>query len=438
MRTPDGLRSRAVLIGTCRYASPDLPDLPAVRNNIRDLKGVLTQPDGAGIRRGDCLDVLDSTNLRTVWSCLQRAADEAEDLLLVYYAGHGVLDRKGHLYLSLPDTTRKSEHFTALDIDKLREVVIESSAANRVLVLDCCFSGRAHEAMGTEDPAALATGQVEIAGTYTLTSTSANVPAHAPSGEKYTAFTGALLKTLNAGIQNGPELLTLDEIYRNILRELRAQNAPLPERRGVNNAGDLALGINHAFGRTAVHPSAAEDHPTPGGQPTDTTPNPLQVSVFRRLSQRAKITLAVGFAAVAVVVVIPVAIVMSNSTPTPRASTTASPVTTMEPPLTTMEPPGTTMEPPGTALPSLIIQPDQGRPGEEVRATGTGLGECLNDPRGISLQWDGEQVSFISGPVTAFVSAFAVPPNAAFGQHTVTARCGGAEAAASATFTVVS
>ena len=323
MRTPDGPRSRAVLIGTCRYTSPELPDLPAVRNNIRDLKQVLSQPDGAGIRRGDCVDVLDATDLRTVWSCLQRAADEAEDLLLVYYAGHGVLDRNGHLYLSLPDTTRKSEHFTALDIYKFREVIIESSAANRVLVLDCCFSGRAHEAMGATDPAALATGQVEIAGAYTLTSTSANVPAHAPIGEEYTAFTGALLKTLKEGIPNGPELLTLDEIYRNMLRELRAQNAPLPERRGVNNAGDLALGINHAFGQSALHPSA----PGPAGrQPTDTTPTPLKVPVFQRLNQRTKIVLAAvaALALVAVAVVIVVNRSSSGGGIAPPASSTPS------------------------------------------------------------------------------------------------------------------
>jgi hypothetical protein len=289
-----------------------------VRNNIRDLKQVLTQPDGAGIRRGDCVHVLDATNLRTVWLSLQRAADEAEDLLLVYYAGHGVLDRRGHLYLSLPDTTRKSEHFTALDIGKLREVIGESNAANRVLILDCCFSGRAHEAMGAEDPAALATGQVEIEGTYTLTSTSANAPAHAPIGKEYTAFTGALLKTLKEGIPNGPELLTLDEIYRNIFRELRAQNAPSPERRGVNNAGDLALGINHAFGQTAAtsgSPRAAEARPTARRQPTDTTRTPLKVSVFQRLGRRTKILLAVvaAFALMAVAVAV---IVVNRSSPT--------------------------------------------------------------------------------------------------------------------------
>lgn len=261
MRTPDGLRSRAVLIGTCRYTVPGLHDLPAVRNNIHELKRILTRRDGAGIRDGDCVEVLDATDLGTVWSRLERAADDAEDLLLVYYAGHGVLDRNNNLYLGLSDTTRKAAHYTGIDIAKLREVIGESRADTRVLLLDCCFSGRASEAMGAADTAALAMGQVEIEGTYTLTATSANVPARAPIGEEHTTFTGALLKTLKEGIPQGPELLTLDAIYHNLLRQLRAQNAPLPERKGSNNAGDLALARNPAFGKAEPPPEDREDRP---------------------------------------------------------------------------------------------------------------------------------------------------------------------------------
>lgn len=36
------------------------------------------------------------------------------------------------------------------------------------------------------------TGQLDVAGTYTLTSTTANAPSHAPAGDRHTAFTGAL------------------------------------------------------------------------------------------------------------------------------------------------------------------------------------------------------------------------------------------------------
>src|SRR5262249_41863783 len=72
--------------------------------------------------------------------------------------------------------------------------------------------------------------------TYTLTATPANSPAHAPSGDRYTAFTGALLRALD---QSGP--LTLDQLYVVVDRDLAAQNLPRPQRRVTNTAGDLAL-----------------------------------------------------------------------------------------------------------------------------------------------------------------------------------------------------
>jgi hypothetical protein len=67
--------------------------------------------------------------------------------------------------------------------------VQDSPAANRVLILDCCFSGRAIEAM--TEPNSIVAGQIDITGVYTLTSASANQPANAPAGEKYTVFTAS-------------------------------------------------------------------------------------------------------------------------------------------------------------------------------------------------------------------------------------------------------
>jgi uncharacterized caspase-like protein len=103
-----------------------------------------------------------------------------------------------------------------------------------VLVLDCCFSGRAIEAM-TDDQGVIS-GQLEVAGTYTLTSTTANAPSHAPAGDRYTAFTGALLRALDE-----VDPLTLNQIYVVVDRDLATRNLPRPQRRVVNAAGDLAL-----------------------------------------------------------------------------------------------------------------------------------------------------------------------------------------------------
>ncbi|WP_432904045.1 hypothetical protein ACQP1S_06315 [Micromonospora matsumotoense] len=53
------------------------------------------------------------------------------------------------------------------------------------------------------DPRTLVAGQIYLAGTYVLSSTT----AHAPPGSRYTTFTGALLDALAR-----PRPLDLDEI----------------------------------------------------------------------------------------------------------------------------------------------------------------------------------------------------------------------------------
>src|SRR2546430_16272683 len=250
MRLPDGAGSRAVLIGTSRFTGPDLPDLPAVSNNLTSLEDVLTSPSGTGLPAEHCRVLLNSTNLAEVGDELATFAEQARDLMLVYYSGHGVVDRWGRLNLALPGTRHNRMLGTALALSHLREVLVDCPAENRVLILDCCFSGRAIEAMS--DPASVVSAQVEVAGTYTLTSTAPNAMASAPLGATYTAFTGALLDILRTGVPHGPELLSFRTIYPELDRKLRASGLERPLQRGVRTTDQLALAPNHSYQHAAA------------------------------------------------------------------------------------------------------------------------------------------------------------------------------------------
>ncbi|WP_233608703.1 caspase family protein [Nocardia stercoris] len=96
--TPHAEQSQAVLIGTARY--DHLHHIPAAAANIDDLADVLTGPGGA-FTGGQCATVLDPDR-DTLGSAVGRAARAATRLLLVYYAGHGLIDRRGRLHLTVP------------------------------------------------------------------------------------------------------------------------------------------------------------------------------------------------------------------------------------------------------------------------------------------------------------------------------------------------
>ncbi|MFJ5519222.1 caspase domain-containing protein [Streptomyces griseoluteus] len=233
-RFPDGATSRAVLIGCSDFADTDLPAIPAVQPNLADLRSALTDQAHGILPPEHCRVLADPADHRSVGMALAQATHEAEDLLLVYYAGHGLLDEDGLLHLALSSTDPGHVGFTGVPVDLVKRHLGRARARLRVLVLDCCFSGRAVAAMA--ESGSLLSAQLDLSGTFTLTSTTATAPSHAPPGRRHTAFTAALLDALNQ-----PEPLTLDGIHQHIDTVLQGAGLPRPQRRSVNAAGDLAL-----------------------------------------------------------------------------------------------------------------------------------------------------------------------------------------------------
>ncbi|WP_333767871.1 caspase, EACC1-associated type [Streptomyces sp. IBSBF 2435] len=250
MRLPDPLRSRAVLLGFDKYTDPDLPGLPAVARNIDDLATALTSPWGTAlpdkhcVRRREAAPTVGLADALSIGAHLGAAAEEAEDLLLVYYAGHGLIGPDGELYLSLPGTSSKPDlvAWTGIPFSLVRRTLANARAGSRVLILDCCFSGLAIDAMATT--ASVVAGQLAVAGTCTLASSPANRPSSAPVDASYTAYTGELLDLLRYGTADAAEFLTLQTIHEHLSRVLPGKGHPRPELRNTHTVGHLALARN--------------------------------------------------------------------------------------------------------------------------------------------------------------------------------------------------
>ncbi|MGW2407737.1 caspase family protein [Streptomyces sp. NPDC001739] len=257
---PDPGASRAVLIGTSAYDF--LEDLPAVSNNLNSLAEALCGPKSWNLRQDNCTILANPVSAEAAMDALRNATATAWDTLLVYYAGHGLVDPEGELYLGLP-RSRQQRVETGIPYSWLRRALLEGQAERTVVVLDCCYSGRALGMMGPSDLAS----QADVEGTYLLAAASETRPALAPPGETHTAFTGELLDILATGIAGGPEKLDLDSVFRQLRTALAAKGRPVPQGRGRNSNGRLALGWNPAFSRTPLASEArggqAEPRPWP-------------------------------------------------------------------------------------------------------------------------------------------------------------------------------
>ena len=234
-----------LLIGATRYSSEKLPDVPVVEATITDLANILTDPSTGIVDKRNCSVILNEGDLRKIGTELRRCIRTASDLLLVYFTGHGLIGGKRHeLYLGLPDSDWAEPEFNSLEYDKLRSAVLDSPAITKIVILDCCFSGRA--VSDTLAPRDAILGQLEVSGSYVLTSAERDQLALVLPGEKYTAFSGRLITALRDGIPEGPDLLTIDDLYKHLAARMKAEGLPVPIKRGTNTADMLALGYNKA------------------------------------------------------------------------------------------------------------------------------------------------------------------------------------------------
>nr|WTB32607.1 caspase family protein [Streptomyces sp. NBC_00830] len=230
-------------MGTASYRY-GLPDISPVAGNVEGLARIFRDPRLGGLGEDTCHTLVDPTRdlaIRQVAAWCR----EAEDVLVVYFSGHGLIGEDSELLLACEDTDPDMAEFTALPISLLRRAVQASPARIRVLILDCCYSGRAIRALGSAEADLL--GQVELAGTYTLASAPGDLQALFNEGERYTVFTGELIDTLRNGIPDEASLLSVGAVYRHLLRKLRGSNLPEPKQVHSNTAGDLALVHNAAY-----------------------------------------------------------------------------------------------------------------------------------------------------------------------------------------------
>ncbi|WP_185843907.1 caspase, EACC1-associated type [Streptomyces sp. WAC 05379] len=232
--------SRAVLVGASSFTTLD--DLPAVRANVPALKDLLGDPV-LHLAAENCQTVVDPASPREVSAAVRQAAQEATDTLLVYYAGHGLIDPgTGHLHLAVPDSDRDSVFDTAVPYEWIKRSIATSSAARRIVILDCCYSARAF-GVQSESVAALA----EIDGTYLMAAAAETAVALSPPGEPHTAFTGELLTLLQGGVPSPSKFLDLDAVFDQLARRLQAKGRPRPQSLCRNSLGSWPFARNNAY-----------------------------------------------------------------------------------------------------------------------------------------------------------------------------------------------
>lgn len=237
--------SRVVLIGVGSYDDSNLADLRSVTAGVAALQRAFSDPSVWGLPAANCVATDPDAGSREVLGMIRRAAAEAHDVLLIYFAGHGLRDPHDlELHLALKHTV-PGEPESSLRYEYLRREVLKSQARHKVVILDCCYSGSALG--GVLDTAGQIANHTPIDGAYLLTSCAETRLALAPIGETYTAFTAELLHALNNGVSDiHDDVLSMDAIYNHLHQVLRSKARPIPQQRSRNAGGHFPIVRNKA------------------------------------------------------------------------------------------------------------------------------------------------------------------------------------------------
>jgi hypothetical protein len=143
----DTMLRHALIIGTSRHRWRPFSRLASPALDLHALHAVLTAPDIGGFEARAPLCDQPAFHLAMELESFFRDRVN-DDLLLLYVAGHVVLDERGAPFLITHATERGRWRSSVIDFTFLRDVMAQSSSAQQVIVLDCALGS-----LGANGPA---------------------------------------------------------------------------------------------------------------------------------------------------------------------------------------------------------------------------------------------------------------------------------------------
>ncbi|HEX6075152.1 MAG TPA: caspase family protein [Micromonosporaceae bacterium] len=243
----------ALLLGTATFpADSTLTELPGVRQDVGQMKSLL---DTAG--HFDSVDTYLDLPREQFAGTLENffGARVPGDLALLYYSGHGLMNDRDResVFLATSDTAASQLHATAIDMDGvLRHLLNITKASQKVVLLDCCFSG-AFSARGRfrggvrEEPRR----GIRERGTFILTSSTHLRAAKAQGSHQPSLFTDVMLRGLrgDAGAQGDDNWITTHDLARYVQTEMARRHAHTPTESSEGVTEPIKLVVSGDSGR---------------------------------------------------------------------------------------------------------------------------------------------------------------------------------------------
>jgi hypothetical protein len=225
----------ALLIGVSQYGA-GFNQLPAAAKDVEAMQRVLQHPDMGDFDKVHSLIDPDPQEMGTAIENLFGDGSR-DDLVVLFFSGHGIKDESGNLYLATR-TTRKNARgglirSTAIAARFVQEIMRDSRAKRQVVILDCCFSGAFGEGLLAKDDSSVdVRKQLGGEGRVVLTSSTSTQYSFEQQGADLSIYTRYLVEGIETGAADldEDEVISVDELheYANI-KVQKASPAMKPE-----------------------------------------------------------------------------------------------------------------------------------------------------------------------------------------------------------------
>jgi formylglycine-generating enzyme required for sulfatase activity len=193
----------ALLIGVSEYEE-GLDPLPAAAKDIEALREVLVNPNIGGFADAD-VTVLANPQRQAMEEAIYSlfANSQKDDLVLLYFSGHGVLDEGNRFYFATHQTRKdqgKLRPTTALVASTVQGYMEESKSQRQVVILDSCFSGAFAKGVQAKDSSSVNLEQfLGGKGRAILTASTSTQYALTQDGFELSIYTHFLVEGLRTG-----------------------------------------------------------------------------------------------------------------------------------------------------------------------------------------------------------------------------------------------
>ena len=254
----------ALIIGNDSYSDPKLAQLKTPSVDSGALANVLGDEKIGDFDEVTPLVNQTETEIRRAVSSFL-ANKKPDDLVLVYFSGHGVLDSRGRLFLALKDTQTSILTATAIPSSFIADELDNCRSKRQILILDCCHSGAFARGIKGGEQKAVTEATFEGSGFGRVVLTASDSTQFALEGDQVISqtelslFTHFLLEGLVTGEAdiNNDGYISLDEWYDYTYSQvLSTTSSQVPHKWSYRQQGDLIVAKNPFVKKKAVELSA--------------------------------------------------------------------------------------------------------------------------------------------------------------------------------------